>query len=376
MTAQDVSKDTHRDEQTIDRPVILSLAGLSKSFGETQAVDAISLDIPDGEFLTIVGPSGSGKSTLVRLLAGLEAPSAGTLRLRGKDITDIPANRRPTAMVFQSLALFDHRSVGQNIEFAMKMKGIAPGLRRTRALELLALVRLPESYYDRAVTQCSGGERQRVALARAFASDPEILFFDEPLSAIDYRLRKTLEVELKELHQRTGRTFVYITHSLEEAMAMSDRIAIMQDGRLVQIGTPSEIYARPANRFVASFMGEVNILPVGGNADMSSVFAGLGTLNGKTGGKTGGKKNGKTSNKTGGAYAIVRPETLQPGKGEVSADLTVSQRLMLGSRTQLHLEASNGQSFVSEIAGSADGFLPGTRHLFSFSRADVAWVDE
>ncbi|MCC1493191.1 ABC transporter ATP-binding protein [Cognatishimia sp. F0-27] len=338
--------------RTTDRPVILSLAGLSKSFGETQAVKPISLDIPEGEFLTIVGPSGSGKSTMVRLLAGLEEPSGGALYLRGKDITAIPANQRPTAMVFQSLALFDHRSVGQNIEFAMKMKGVAPAKRRARALDLLKLVRLPETYYSRAVTQCSGGERQRVALARAFASDPEILFFDEPLSAIDYRLRKTLEVELKELHQRTGRTFVYITHSLEEAMVMSDRIAIMKDGDIIQIGTPSEIYAQPVNRFVARFMGEVNIVA----ADKSATFPAL-------------SRNAK------GQYAVLRPEALHPEEGTLRARLTVAQRLMLGSRTQLHLTGDAGESFVSEIAGSGDAFLPGTEHEFGFSPENVVWVD-
>ncbi len=337
--------------------MILSLAGLGKTFGDTVAVQPTSLDIAEGEFLTIVGPSGSGKSTLVRVLAGLEPPTSGTLSLRGKDITGIPANRRPTAMVFQSLALFDHRTVGQNIEFAMKMKGVAPDARKSRAMELLRLVRLPDAYYARPVTQCSGGERQRVALARAFASDPEILFFDEPLSAIDYRLRKTLEVELKDLHQRTGRTFVYITHSLEEAMVMSDRIAIMQAGALVQIGTPSEIYARPVNRFVASFMGEVNILPTD---DDSAVFTGL--------------TNG------GGAYAIVRPEALQPGASDrpdaLSADLTVAQRLMMGSRTQLLLQGSSGQTFVSEIGGAGEGFDPGSRHTFSFDRDSISWVNE
>ena len=336
------------------RPVILSLAGLSKSFGDTRAVTPVTLDIPEGEFLTIVGPSGSGKSTLVRLLAGLEAPSGGTLRLRGKDITGVPANRRPTAMVFQSLALFDHKSVGQNIEFAMKMKGVAPADRRARAMELLRLVRLPESYYSRAVTQCSGGEKQRVALARAFASDPEILFFDEPLSAIDYRLRKTLEVELKDLHQRTGRTFVYITHSLEEAMALSDRIAIMRDGALVQIGTPAEIYGRPADRFVASFMGEVNILAVENGAfpDIGQAVEGAG-----------------------GAYAVVRPEDLQPDAGDIRASFTVTQRLMLGSRTQVHLASPTGAPFVSEIGGPAEAFDVGTSHVFGFSRDRIVWVD-
>ncbi len=345
--------------ETDVRPVILSLAGLTKTFGDTQAVAGVSLDIPEGEFLTIVGPSGSGKSTLVRLLAGLEAPTSGTLSLRGKDITAIPANRRPTTLVFQSLALFDHKSVGQNIEFAMKMRGTKPAKRRERALELLRLVRLPESYYDRSATQCSGGERQRVALARAFASDPDILFFDEPLSAIDYRLRKTLEVELKDLHQRTGRTFVYITHSLEEAMAMSDRIAIMRDGAIIQIGTPAEIYNRPANRFVASFMGEVNILAVSGPSG-TRVFEDFAA----------------PAPVASGNFAIVRPEALQPGGGEIGAVFTVDQRLMLGSRTQLILKAPSGANFVSEIGGSAEEFTPGTTHRFGFAVADAAWVDE
>jgi spermidine/putrescine transport system ATP-binding protein len=343
------------DASQSDRPVILSLAGLSKTFGETRAVAGVSLDIPEGEFLTIVGPSGSGKSTLVRLLAGLEAPTDGRLLLRGKDITAIPANRRPTAMVFQSLALFDHKTVGENIEFAMKMKGVAPDLRKTRALELLRLVRLPETYYTRATTQCSGGERQRVALARAFASDPEILFFDEPLSAIDYRLRKTLEVELKELHQRTGRTFVYITHSLEEAMVMSDRIAIMQAGRIIQIGTPSEIYRSPANRFVASFMGEVNILEVANGR-----FADL----------------DRPAPAKARRYAVVRPEALRPGAGEIGAELAVTQHLMLGSRSQLHLRAPSGAPLISEVAGDAASFALGTTHAFGFSPSDIAWVDE
>lgn len=169
-------------------------------------------------------------------------------------------------MVFQSLALFPHMTVGANIEFPLKIRGEAPSARKARAIELLKLLRLPEHYYDKRITQCSGGERQRVALARALAFDPEILFFDEPLSALDYRLRKTLEKELKELHERTGKTFVYITHSLEEAMVMSDRIAIMRAGRFEQIATADEIYARPVSRFVAEFMGEVNLFDVEGTA--------------------------------------------------------------------------------------------------------------
>ena len=210
----------------------LALEGLTRAFGEMKAVNAVSLSIAEGEFFTIVGPSGSGKSTLCRLLAGLEMADGGSVRLRGADITAMPANKRPTCMVHQSLALFSHRTVGENIEFSQKMKGVPKPERKRRALELMEVVRLPESYYGRAVTRCSGGERQRVALARALASDPEILLFDEPLSAIDYRLRKILEVEMKDLHRRTGKTFVYVTHSLEEAMVMSDRIGVLSRGRL------------------------------------------------------------------------------------------------------------------------------------------------
>lgn len=338
----------------------LSLQEITRRFGALTAVDAVTLDIAEGEFFTIVGPSGSGKSTLVRLLAGLEVPTAGTLLLRGEDITRQPANQRPTAMVFQSLALFDHRSVGQNIEFAMKMKGVAPQARRERALELLSLLRLSEDYYDRAVTQCSGGERQRVAMARALASDPEILFFDEPLSALDYRLRKTLEVELKELHQRTGKTFIYITHSLEEAMVMSDRIAIMQEGRFVQVGTPQDIYQRPRNRFVAGFMGEVNILAIRGRGE-SAKFAGLGL----------------PAPEVAGAYAVLRPEALQAGDdGSVRFDADIVQRLMLGSRTQYHLRVGD-LTLIAEIgAGVGNLMEPGQRTRFSFDPDDIAWVAE
>ena len=247
--------------------LVLKLDAVTKRFGDFVALAGISLDIRDGEFLTVVGPSGSGKTTMIRLLVGMDSPTSGDIYLKGERINDVPANQRPTCMVFQSLALFPHRSVGQNIEFPLKIRKVAPAARRARAMELLALLRLPADYYDKNVTQCSGGERQRVALARALAFDPEILFFDEPLAALDFRLRKALEKELKDLHRKTGKTFVYITHSLEEAMVMSDRIAIMRQGRIEQVGTPDEIYNAPINRFVAEFMGEVNLFAVRTTAD-------------------------------------------------------------------------------------------------------------
>ncbi len=241
---------------------ILQLRNLKKSFGSLNAVDGVDLDIQEGELFTIVGPSGSGKTTLIRMLVGMDKPTAGDILLRGQRINDVPANKRPTCMVFQSLALFPHMTVGENVEYSAKCKGVPKKRRRERASECLKLAHLPQSYYDKAVTQCSGGERQRVALARALAFNPEILFFDEPLSAIDYRLRKTLEKELKDIQRETGKTFVYITHSLEEAMVMSDRIGVMRDGRLAQVGSPAVIYTQPENRFVTEFMGEVNSIPV------------------------------------------------------------------------------------------------------------------
>lgn len=243
-----------------DKKPILQLVGVRKTFNDFAAVEKIDLDIVEGEFFTIVGPSGSGKTTMLRMLAGMEAPSEGNITLHGECINDVPANKRPTCLVFQSLALFPHMSVGQNIEFPLKIKGVDAATRKARALELMAIVRLPASYYGKNVMKCSGGERQRVALARALAYDPEVLFFDEPLSAIDYKLKKILEKELKDLHRETGKTFIYITHSLEEAMVMSDRIGVMRAGRLIQVGTPEEIYAAPVDRFVSEFVGEVNVI--------------------------------------------------------------------------------------------------------------------
>ncbi len=338
---------------------ILSTQAVSKRFGEVLALDAVSLDIRDGEFFTIVGPSGSGKSTFLRILAGLETPDSGRVHLRDADITEVPANRRPTCMVFQSLALFSHRTVGENIEFSQKMQGVPRRERRAHAERMMRIVRLPESYYARPVTHCSGGEQQRVALARALASDPEILFFDEPLSSIDYRLRKILEVEMKDLHRRTGKTFVYITHSLEEAMVMSDRIAIMKEGRVVQAGTPGEIYYRPANRFVAGFMGEVNVLEIAGGR-----IAELGI---------------EAPDQASG-FLVVRPEFLrrleEGDRADVRFKATITNDYMLGSRTQYHLEVGQAVLVAEVAAGNSAGLSPGQRADWGFDFADAALLSE
>ena len=320
---------------------ILRLVALTKSFGALTAVNDVALDIEEGEFFTVVGPSGSGKTTLVRILAGMESATSGDILLRGERINEIPANRRPTCMVFQSLALFPHRTVGQNIEFSLKMRGVPAAARRARCEQLMAQLHLPLDYYGKNVTQCSGGERQRVALARALASDPEILFFDEPLSAIDFKLRKILEKELKDIHRETGKTFIYITHSLEEAMVMSDRIGIMQDGRLVQVGTPDEIYNRPSNRFVSEFMGEVNLIPVEPSAAGRLHSASLG----------GDFTGPESANGLRAGHLVIRPEYLRFLAGPEEAENHVRGRLyneyLLGSRIQYQVRVGE-QVFLIE----------------------------
>lgn len=322
---------------------ILQLRAVDKFFAEFPAVDRISLDIREGEFFTIVGPSGSGKTTMVRMLVGMDKPTNGDILLRGERINDVPANKRPTCMVFQSLALFPHRTVGQNIEFPLKIRGVKAASRKERALELMAQLRLPESYYGKGVWQCSGGERQRVALARALAFDPEILFFDEPLSALDYKLRKILEKELKDIHRETGKTFVYITHSLEEAMVMSDRIGVMNKGRFVQIGTPNEIYGNPSTRFVSEFMGEVNILEVGPGPDGTVIdqITGASYL------------APPIADAFAGGSLVIRPEDIRflddpaaPAANKLEG--VVYNEYLLGSRVQYQVRVGDAQVFLVE----------------------------
>jgi spermidine/putrescine transport system ATP-binding protein len=325
----------------ITRSPVIELRQITKTFGNFTAVHSIDLSIAEGEFFTIVGPSGSGKTTVLRMLAGLESPSEGDILLRGQRINDVPANRRPTCMVFQSLALFPHRTVGQNIEFPLKIRDVPPDERRKRALQLMAQLRLPEDYYGKNVTKCSGGERQRVALARALAYNPDILFFDEPLSAIDYKLRKTLEKELKDIHRETGKTFIYITHSLEEAMVMSDRIGVMRLGRLVQVGTPNEIYTSPNSKFVSEFIGDVNIVPVrlvnGGKLqsdDLGAAFSAPAMPNGFSSG-----------------HLVVRPESLRIIDRREDAENVLTGKLYneyaLGSRIQYQVRVGE-QVFIVE----------------------------
>lgn len=243
-----------------DAQPILDLMDVEHSYGAAAALRGISLRVGRGEFLTLLGPSGSGKSTLLRVIAGLEEPdSAALMLLDGKNIAHVPADKRNVSTVFQHFALFPHMSVGENVEYSLKIRKVPAEERRVRAEEMLALVRLAGKY-DRRIHQLSGGERQRVALARSLVMGPDILLLDEPLGALDERLRLDMQLELIELRRKTGATFILVTHSQEEAITMSDRIVLMQLGTIEQIGSPRELFSSPQTEFAARFMGFENIL--------------------------------------------------------------------------------------------------------------------
>ena len=235
------------------------LSGISRFFGEVKALDNVSLDICDGEFFSMLGPSGSGKTTCLRMIAGFDQPDRGHIELHGKDVTDLPPYEREVNTVFQDYALFPHMNVGDNIAYSLMIKKVPKAERQRRAEEMLDLVRLPHMS-KRRPSQLSGGQRQRVALARALINRPRVLLLDEPLGALDLKLRREMQLELKQLQQQVGVTFVYVTHDQEEALTMSDRIAVMERGHVLQVGDPLEIYERPNSRFVADFIGETNFI--------------------------------------------------------------------------------------------------------------------
>jgi putative spermidine/putrescine transport system ATP-binding protein len=232
---------------------------VTKRFGNVVAVDGVDMDIGAGEFFSMLGPSGSGKTTCLRLIAGFERPTSGRVLLGGRDDTDRPPYERDVNTVFQDYALFPHMTVGENVEYGLMVSGVARGDRRTRAVEALRMVRL-DGFEDRKPSQLSGGQRQRVALARALVNQPAVLLLDEPLGALDLKLRQQMQVELKSIQQRVGLTFIYVTHDQEEALNMSDRLAVLSGGRIEQVGTPADVYEQPATSFVAGFVGVSNVL--------------------------------------------------------------------------------------------------------------------
>jgi putative spermidine/putrescine transport system ATP-binding protein len=237
----------------------IRIVGLRKRYGEVAAVDGIDLEVGRGEFFTMLGPSGSGKTTTLRMIAGFERPDEGRIELGGADVSRRPPFDRPVNTVFQDYALFPHMTVQQNVEYGLRVRKVPKADRRAKAREALSLVRL-DGFGDRKPAQLSGGQRQRVALARAIVNTPKALLLDEPLGALDLKLRQELQIELKQLQQGLGMTFVYVTHDQEEALTMSDRIAVFNEGKVEQVGTPAEMYEHPATQFVAGFIGTSNVI--------------------------------------------------------------------------------------------------------------------
>jgi spermidine/putrescine transport system ATP-binding protein len=310
------------------------LDSVTKRFGEVTAVDDLSLALDAGEFFTLLGPSGCGKTTTLRIVAGFEEPSAGRVLIDGEDVVSLPAHKRPTNTVFQSYALFPHLSVGDNVAFGLKRKRVARDEIDRRVREGLERVGLAQEI-NRRPNQLSGGQQQRVALARALVNLPKVLLLDEPLGALDLKLRKGLQVELKRIQREVGITFLYVTHDQEEALTMSDRIAVMNEGRLEQIGTAEDVYERPATTFVAGFIGVSNLMP--------GVVTGAGERGGMkldSGVEVPVAVNGLAAGER--AHAVVRPEKLRiatggdPAEGgEPSVEGTVESSVFLGTSTQI-----------------------------------------
>jgi spermidine/putrescine transport system ATP-binding protein len=325
----------------------IAITGLHKVFGQGaaayHALTEIDLTIRKGEFFTLLGPSGCGKTTLLRLIAGFEHPTKGHLRIKGRDVTGQPPNQRPVNTVFQNYALFPHMSVAQNIAFGLKMQGRPRAEIAATTAEMMRLVRM-DSMADRRPAELSGGQQQRVALARALAPRPHVLLLDEPLSALDLKLRKEMQVELKRLQVETGITFVFVTHDQEEALTMSDRIAVMRQGRILQLGTPHEIYHAPTDRFVADFIGDTNLLslPVAGltaeGADLR--LPGGAVLPARL-------AQGVVVRAEQVVPAVIRPEQARlvaADAGDLPA--TVKNAVFFGTDTHIHLTLDDGQDFI------------------------------
>ncbi|MCU9836413.1 ABC transporter ATP-binding protein [Ruegeria sp. WL0004] len=332
---------------------MIEIDKVTKTFGAGDAAFTalrdVSVTIRENEFFTLLGPSGCGKTTLLRLIAGFEPPTIGAIRLSGRDITRLPPNQRPVNTVFQNYALFPHMSVAGNIAFGLEMLGKPKDEIAKTVDEMLRLVRMEELKH-RKTSEISGGQQQRVALARALAPHPEVLLLDEPLSALDLKLRKEMQIELKRLQSETGITFVFVTHDQEEALTMSDRIAVMSGGRILQIGNPREIYERPSERFVANFIGESNFLNGQLSAGSVTLEAG-GTF---TVEPPQGVADGKVS-------VLIRPEHVTvAGTGAEGAALiaTVENVVYSGEATVAHLKLKTGEAIKARASN-----LPGASGL-------------
>jgi len=333
----------------------ISARSLVKIFGAGEhavhALKDVDIDIRENEFFTLLGPSGCGKTTLLRLIAGFELPSSGTILLDGKDITALPPYKRPVNTVFQSYALFPHMTVAENIGFGLRMLGRPSSDIEGRVQKMLALVQL-EAMAHRRTDQLSGGQQQRVALARALAPAPKVLLLDEPLAALDLKLRKSMQLELKSLQAETGITFVFVTHDQEEALTMSDRIAVMRSGEILQIGSPKDIYERPTHRFVADFIGDINIL----EGRIAGAEGGVAQVRLKDG-TTIAARLAEGMATEGAAAVAIRPEAATLAAEGAPADLTgtLENVVYFGAASYLHLRLPSGEEFVLRQPGTLEG---------------------
>ncbi len=340
----------------------VELHDIGMSFGATRAVRDVSFTVEGGEFFSILGPSGCGKTTILRMIAGFLEPTEGRIVIGGRDMAGLGPDKRPTAMIFQTLALFPLMSVAENIAFGLEARGVAKAARRARADELLKLIAL-EGYGDRKPGELSGGQRQRVAIARALAVEPQVLLLDEPLSALDLKLRQHMRAELRGLQKRTGVTFIYITHDQSEALAMSDRIAVMSAGVLQQVGRPRDLYDNPETPFVAGFVGETNVI-AGRVIEVADGFAviesAMGSLRGRAGTGLGVGQAAKL---------FVRPEALSSGNGGNTLEATVERIDFEGAFALAHGRFDDGAALVAAIPGAELANAPeiGGRAAFGFA---------
>ncbi|WP_249116973.1 ABC transporter ATP-binding protein [Ciceribacter sp. L1K23] len=325
--------------------VAIDIRDVSRIYGygeyQVTALGGVFLQIRENEFFTLLGPSGCGKTTLLRLIAGFDFPTNGEILLHGEDIAPLPPFKRPVNTVFQSYALFPHMTVAENIAFGLQMLGRPKEETKARVDEMLELVHMTQMR-DRQVSQISGGQQQRVALARALAPKPKVLLLDEPLSALDYKLRKEMQIELKRVQAETGITFIFVTHDQEEALTMSDRIAVMSNGEVRQVGTAREIYDRPADRFVADFIGESNFLE-GSIKARNTTTATVGLAAGAEIEATlpeGGAPDGKVT-------VVIRPEHASLGKpGTGRFDGVLEEAIYFGTDTHFHVRLDSGEAFI------------------------------
>jgi spermidine/putrescine transport system ATP-binding protein len=361
---------------TPDGGAAISLVGLRKRYGAVEAVRGVSLDIRDGEFLALIGPSGCGKTTTLRMIAGLEQPSAGEIVMYGENVTTVKPWRRQTPLVWQGSVLFPHLTVARNVEFGLRMHHVPKAVRRERVARALATVGLSD-YANRMPSQLSGGQKQRVGLARALVLDPRVLLLDEPLGALDARIARTMQVELRRLHRELGITFVYVTHNQSEALALADRIAVMDAGLLQQVGTPRQVFREPQTRFVAEFVGANNILTgvVRSQDGTTALIEGENTLF-------------RVPLPAGRALADGEPVTFVvaadrirfadgSGGGENRIGGTVAAIEYVGSVATLFLELADGREFrIQKPETELGDVSAGTRLTMTWSAADAFVLPE